>query len=51
MNAVRQQRSTDVTYTVNETVLEHRKFVDQEDGGSVAICRLSSCSKTKDDDH
>lgn len=30
MNAVRQQRSTDVTYTVNEIVPEHRKFVDPE---------------------
>ncbi len=47
MNAVRQQRSTDVTYTVNETVLEHRKFVDQETGAQLQYAVYRPVQKQK----
>lgn len=47
MNAVRQQRSTDVTYTVNEIVLEYRKFVDPETGAQLQYAVYRPVQKQK----
>lgn len=47
MNAVRQQRSTDVTYTVNEIVLEYRKFVNPETGAQLQYAVYRPVQKQK----